>query len=112
MHKALLLSAIATILFALSPVATAAGPVIVVISHEVTDFAEWKKRFEAGKDHRDKAGLTQRYVMRDVDKPNVVIVVLEGSLENVKKFVSDPGFKDRIKKASSTGTAEIKIGIP
>ena len=42
----------------------------------------------------------------------MVIVVLEGGLENVKKFVSDPGFKDGIKKASSTGTAEIQIGIP
>jgi hypothetical protein len=42
----------------------------------------------------------------------VVIVVFEASLDNAKTFFSDPAFKDRTKKASSTGTAEIKIGIP
>jgi hypothetical protein len=73
--------------------------------------AAWKKRFDAGKENREKAGLKERYVMRDVNKPSAVIVVLEsGSVENAKKFVSDAAFKERIKKASASGTAEIKIG--
>ena len=49
--------------------------------------------------------------MRDADKPNVVIVVFEASLENAKKFVSDPEFRERVKKASSSGSAEIKLAI-
>jgi len=73
--------------------------------------AAWKKRFDAGKENREKAGLKERYVMRDVNKPSAVIVVLEsGSVENAKKFVSDAAFNERIKKASASGTAEIKIG--
>jgi hypothetical protein len=35
----------------------------------------WKKSFDAGKSNREKAGLNERYVMRDVEKPNFVIVV-------------------------------------
>jgi hypothetical protein len=84
---------------------------VIIVSHEVADFGEWKKRFDAGKETRKKAGLTERYVMRDASKPNFVIVVLEaGSVENAKKFVSDPGFKERIQKASTSGTADIRIG--
>lgn len=111
MLKAVLATLVATVLMALGPAAVAADPAIVIISHPVADFAAWKKRFDAGKEMRDKAGLTQRYVMRDADKPNVVIVIFEASLENAKKFVSDPGFRERVKKASSSGSAEIKLAI-
>jgi hypothetical protein len=49
--------------------------------------------------------------MRDANRPNFVVVVFESpSVEHAKKFVSDPGFLARIKKASVSGTAEIKIG--
>ena len=49
--------------------------------------------------------------MRDANRPNFVIVVFESpSVEHANKFVSDPGFLARIKKASVSGTAEIKIG--
>ena len=85
---------------------------MVIASHPVADFNEWKKRFDAGKANREKVGMTDRFVMRDADKPNVVIVVLEAaSPEAAKKFVSDPAFKERIKAASSTGTADIKVGV-
>ena len=98
-------------LIGFAAITNAADPVVIIISHEVADFAAWKKRFDDGKANRDKAGLRERYVMRDADKPNTVIVVFEtSSIDNAKKFVSDPGFKERIKKASTTGTAEIRIG--
>jgi hypothetical protein len=104
------MAAMGALLIGFCAVASAADTAVVIVSHEVADFSEWKKRFDAGKANREKAGLRERYVMRDVDKPNFVIVVLEGSLENAKKFVSDPAFKDRVKKASASGTAEIKVG--
>jgi hypothetical protein len=112
MFKGALATVLATILMTLGAAAGAADPAIVIISHPVADFAAWKKRFDAGKEMRDKAGLTQRYVMRDAAKPEVVVVVFEASLENAKKFVSDPGFQDRVKKASSSGSAEIRIATP
>lgn|SRR5688572_13403467 len=110
MLKQFVIAAMGTVLIGFWAAASAADTAVVIVSHEVADFSDWKKRFDAGKGNREKAGLKERYVMRDVDKPNFVIVVLEGSLENAKKFVSDPAFKERIKKASVSGTAEIKIG--
>jgi hypothetical protein len=111
MLKQFVITAMGTVLVGFCTVAGAADTAVIIVSHEVADFSAWKKRFDAGKGNREKAGLTERYVMRDVNKPNFVIVVLEsGSVENAKKFVSDPAFKERIKKASASGTAEIKIG--
>jgi opacity protein-like surface antigen len=111
MLKGVRATVLAAILMSPGAAALAADPAIVIISHPVADFAAWKKRFDAGKEMREKAGLTQRYVMRDADKPNVVIVVFEASVENARKFVSEPGFQERVKKASSSGSAEIKIAI-
>lgn len=102
---------IGSFFIAFTPVTSAADTAVIIVSHEIADFGEWKKRFDAGKENRKKAGLNDRYVMRDAEKPNFVIVVLEAnSVENAKKFVSGQAFKDRIKKASVSGTAEIKIG--
>ena len=91
--------------------ANAADTVLLIVSHEVADFGQWKKNFDAGRANREKAGLKERYVMRDAGKPSAVIVVLEtSSVETAKKFAADPAFNERVKKASSTGSADIKIG--
>ena len=88
-----------------------AGDAVIIVSHEVADFAAWKKGFDAGKANRDKARLTERYVMRDLDKPNFVIVVLEADREDARRYVNDPAFRERVKKASASGTADIRIGV-
>jgi hypothetical protein len=75
MLKQFVITAIGIVLIGCWAVASAADTVVIIISHEVSDFSAWKKRFDAGKGNREKAGLTERYVMRDVDKPNFVIVV-------------------------------------
>jgi hypothetical protein len=111
MLKQLVITAISIFLIGVGPAANAADTVVIIVSHEVADFGAWKKAFDAGKGNREKAGLTERYVMRDANRPNFVIVVFESpSVEHAKKFVSDPGFLARIKKASVSGTAEIKVG--
>lgn len=110
MLKQLFRAAIATTLLVLCAPATAADTVIVITSHEVSDFTAWKKGFDAGKGNRDKAGFTERYVVRDSAKPNYVTIVLAGeNLENAKKFVSE--VRDRIKKNKIiVGEPDIKIG--
>ena len=109
--KQLVITAIGTVVIVFSAVANAADTVLIIVSHEVADFGDWKKRFEAGKSNREKVGLKERYVMGDANKPNAVIVVLEASsVEHAKKFAADPAFNERVKKASSTGSADIKVG--
>jgi hypothetical protein len=108
--KQSLRAAIAITFLMLCATATAADTVIVIASHEVSDFTAWKKGFDAGKSNRDKAGFTERYIVRDSAKPNFVTVVLAGeSLESAKKFVSDA--KDRMKKNKIiVGEPDVRIG--
>ena len=112
MLKPSVMAAAAAVLIGLSTIASAADTAILIISHEVSDFTAWKKGFDAAKSNRDKAGLKERYVLRDVDKPNFVTVVLESeSVENAKKFASDPALKERMKKSTTiVGTPDIKVG--
>jgi hypothetical protein len=64
-----------TRLLALSGFAQA-GNSILIITHEVKDFATWKIGYDSDKPSRDKAGLVERFLVRDADKPNVVSIVL------------------------------------
>lgn len=110
MLKQLLRAAIGATFLVLCATATAADTVIVITSHEVSDFTAWKKGFDAGKGNRDKAGMTQRYIVRDSARPNFVTIVLAGdNLETAKKFVSE--VRDRIKKNKIiVGEPDIRIG--
>ena len=111
MLKQFVVTAVSIFLIGFGAAVNAADTAVIIISHEVADFGAWKKAFDAGKGNREKVGLTERYVMRDANRLNFVIVVFESpSVDHAKKFVSDPGFLARIKKASVSGTAEIKVG--
>ena len=111
MLKQFVVTAVSIFLIGFGAAVNAADTAVIIISHEVADFGAWKKAFDAGKGNREKVGLTERYVMRDANKPNSVIVVFEAaSLDHAKKFVSDPAFLARVKKASVSGMPDIKIG--
>ena len=73
----LVITAMSIFLIGFAAPANAADTTLIIVSHEVADFNAFKKGFEAGKDNRAKVGLTDRYLMRDANKPNFVIVVLE-----------------------------------
>jgi hypothetical protein len=111
MLKQVVITAMSVFLIGFAGAASAADTTLIIVSHEVADFNAFKKAFDAGKGNRAKVGLTDRYLLRDANKPNFVIVVLESdSGDGAKKYVSDPGFLARVKKASVSGTADIKIG--
>ena len=100
---------VATVLVGLSSLVSAAETTVIIVSHEVKDFDSWKKIFDAGKQTREKAGLKPRYILRDVDKPNLVTVVLESAnADNARKFAA--GLKERTKKLDLIGEADIKVG--
>lgn len=102
--------ATATVFVGLSAAAFAADTIVVVTNHEVADFAAWKTTFDANKGRRDSAGIKERYVVRDADKPNFVMIVLESeSLEGAKRFVSR--LKEGIKTNANIITVpDIRIG--
>ena len=61
---------IAAILMSSFTVSTAFADVVVSVSHEVKDFATWKKGFDGDKAMRKKAGFKDLYVAQDIAKPD------------------------------------------
>ena len=92
--------------------ASAAENVALIVSHEVADFTAWKRVYDEDKINRDKAGLKERYLIRGVEKPNLVTIVFQAkNADKVKAFVASPVLKDAVTKAGVMGAPDIKIGV-
>jgi hypothetical protein len=103
-------AAAAAVLFTLSGLAQA-GDSVLIITHEVKDFAAWKVGYDNDKPNRDKAGLVQRFLVRDADKPNLVTIVLEAPDSNAaRSFTSNVALKDAMTKAGVVSQPTITIG--
>jgi hypothetical protein len=100
----------AALFFALSGLARA-GDSVLIITHEVKDFNAWKTFYDNDKPNRDKAGLVQRFLVRDAERPNVVTVVFEAPNANAARaFTSNPALKDVMIKAGVVPPPNIAIG--
>jgi len=100
----------AALLLSMSGLAQAADT-FVVISHEVKDFSIWKKAYDGDKVNRDKAGLVERAMMRNSEKPNLVTIVFEAPNEAAAKaFTSNPALKDVMIKAGVMPPPNISVG--
>ena len=84
--------------------------VTVILSHEVTNFAEWKAGFDGHEPMRQQAGVKTLGVYNSVDNPNLVSVITEfPSAEAVRGFMASPGLKEDMAKAGVVGVPEVKI---
>ena len=108
--KLSLVTAAATAFLAVSGLAHA-GNSVLIITHEVKDFATWKAGFDNDKATREKAGLVQRYLLRDPTNPNLVTAVFEATdAAAARSFVSNPALKDAMTKAGVMSQPVITIG--
>ncbi len=65
------------------------GKVIMIVSIEVKNFAEWKKMFDVGAPVREKAGIKVLSVCSLVDNENQVVVIEEAeSAKAANDFLS------------------------
>jgi hypothetical protein len=76
------------------------GNAVLIVTHEVENYATWKGIYDNDKPNRDKARLIERFVVRDADKPNVVTVVFETpDTGTARAFASNPELKAAMVKA-------------
>ena len=74
--------------------------VTAIIQHEVKDFKEWKKTFDADEPNRVKAGVKLSGVYKSVKNPNDVTMIFEApSAESYDALMSDPKRQEDMKKA-------------
>lgn len=82
----------------------------VIVTHEVKDFASWKKVYDDDAPNRDKADMKVDGVYTAVDNPNKVTII--GEFPNsgaVKDFMENPALKAAMEKGGVMGKPEVKV---
>jgi hypothetical protein len=89
--------------------AEAAG-VRMFVRHEVTDYAAWRKGYDAFDTARRKLGVTGQAVYQSVDNPNDVTVTHDfKTADKAKAFASSAELKAAMEKAGVKGPPQIWI---
>lgn len=84
--------------------------VTVVISHEIKDYSNWRKVYDADEGNRSKAGFKDKGVFHSVDNPNKITIIGEApSVEAINGFMSNPELKTAMEKGGVIGMPEVKV---
>ena len=80
------------------------------ISHEVSDYAAWRKVYDGFDATRRKLGVTGQAVYRSVDNPNDVTITHDfKSTDKARAFSTSPELKAAMEKAGVKGVPQISI---
>ncbi len=81
------------------------------IRHKVEDYARWREGYDNHAAARQAGGSTgEVYVMRNVDDPNEITVILGWSdLEKARLFTQSASLKEAMRRAGVTGQPEIRF---
>lgn len=85
--------------------------VYIHVRHSVEDYARWREGFDNHAPARQAGGATdEAYVMRNVDDPNEITVILGWSdLEKARAFTQSASLKEAMQKAGVTGPPEVRF---
>ena len=82
----------------------------MIVRHQVTDYAAWKRGFDGHADARASAGILGHAINRDADDPNVVIVYLQArSIDQLRAFAKSASLADAVKGAGVTSAPEVSF---
>jgi hypothetical protein len=82
----------------------------VIITHEVKNYSNWRKVYDADEVNRTKAGVNLTGVYRSVNNPNLITMVGEvPSVEVFTSFMSNPKLKEAMEQGGVIGLPDAKI---
>ena len=83
---------------------------ILIIDHEVEDFARWKPKFDAHRRSRERAGLQDLHVLRDAQQPNQVTIICRADdLQRAKEFGESADLREAMKGAGVVGAPLVRF---
>lgn len=86
------------------------GKVVVVITHEVKDYASWRKGYDADGPNRKAAGFKVSGVYVDVKNPNMVTIIGDfPSAAAADAFTTSPKLKEAMENAGVVGKPDVKV---
>jgi hypothetical protein len=82
----------------------------VILTHEVKDFAAWKKAYDEDASNRDNAQMKVLGVYTAIDNPNKVTVIAEFPNPGaVNVFMDNPALKAAMEKGGVMGKPDVKV---
>lgn len=91
---------------------SAPGDVIAIASHKVRDYATWRAIYDAGKDLRERSGVTEAEVFVDPQDPNAVVVITRfASLAAMRAFASNTELAEAMKRGGVIMPRSITVGV-
>ena len=80
----------------------------LLVRHKVADFSKWKAAYDAHSAARQKAGLTEKYLLRNTDNQNEVILLFEAKdLPKAKEFATSADLRETMKGAGVVDKPDI-----
>jgi quinol monooxygenase YgiN len=86
------------------------GTVTVIVTHEVKEYASWRKVYDADEPNRKMMGFKVWGVYRDANSPNWVSII--GTFPNaaaVDAFMASPKLKEAMDNAGVLGKPDVKV---
>ncbi len=85
---------------------------VYCVNHRVSDFAEWKKVYDAFQPTVKKRGIKDHFVLQSLQDPNHVVVIGEGSAEDVQALLTSDELKAAMAESGVVGAPDVYIGEP
>src|ERR1700709_882070 len=81
---------------------------VLTIVHECTDYSHWRATYDRDLARRNTAGLIERVIVRQADKPNVIALVFEiTDPDKARAVVASPELRETMRKAGIAGTPDV-----
>ncbi|HZP30711.1 MAG TPA: cyclase [Acidimicrobiia bacterium] len=88
------------------------GQALIIVNHEVNDYATWRAGYEDVQPLRDRHGVTAANVLQDpADPNNVTVLHWFPSVAQAQAFVGAPELRDAMQKAGVAGPPRIEITV-
>lgn len=82
---------------------------IIIMSHDVADYAVWKPIYDADAPRREKGGFIELGVGTQADNPKKVYMIWEADLAAVELMMADPELQDKMKEAGVVSAPEMIV---
>lgn len=83
---------------------------IVILSHQVADYASWKPHYDGDSLRRKNAGIKDVFCGQKSDDPNLVYMIWETeNPESVDQMLGDPDLAKKMQEAGVISKPEVVV---
>ncbi|MCB0210457.1 MAG: cyclase [Anaerolineae bacterium] len=82
----------------------------ILVRHKITDYAQWKPSFDEHGSVRKEASSKGGYILRNVDDPNEVMILLEvEDLMKVRQLLQSEDLKEAMQRSGVVEQPDVYI---